>query len=182
MLQHSAELEMQHRFRLQHENRMQELEFNKARNCGDRSIGYFMLIYLLVLFAVVGFVVTRANDNPQNTSTVRTDSIVNTLHKIQNMDTNNDGLINCIDYALQFYDLYPDKSNIRLVWNKNKPGMNHLFIKVNGIAVEPASYINPSEDFFRMDKSYPTVYNPVYDRDITNSIDNVRNNNYRWIW
>jgi hypothetical protein len=52
MLQHSAELEMSHRFKLQHESRMQELEFAERKRSVDRGndLAPFILLGTSIVF------------------------------------------------------------------------------------------------------------------------------------
>jgi len=59
-----------------------------------------------------------------------------------NRDVNRDGLMNCIDASVTFYELWPDKNTVHIVRNKNPAkDFNHLFIEVlvdgRWIAVEP---------------------------------------------
>ncbi|MCL2042953.1 MAG: hypothetical protein FWG89_02305 [Treponema sp.] len=73
--------------------------------------------------------------------------IESTLRKVtadlrRNVDVNGDGLVNCIDAAVLFYQYYPEKNNVTISLNVNKDtGMNHLFnvVLVNGVwrAIEP---------------------------------------------
>ena len=187
MLQHSAELEINHRFKLQHESRIQELEYHAIRKRERMSVdmaGIKSILYTAILTILCLILIQKCSTvKPQNTEQNRKVAIISTLRAIEQRDADGDGLIDCVDYAIQFYELYPDKSRVRIIWNKNKPvGMNHLFVMVDGVPIEPAVYINPRADFYRMDKYYPTKYNPIYDRDVTANIDSIRNNNYRWIW
>ena len=51
---------------------------------------------------------------------------------IMERDINQDGLINCIDAALWFYYLFPDRNRVRIMRNTNeRTGFNHLFNAVN---------------------------------------------------
>jgi len=58
------------------------------------------------------------------------------------VDVNKDGLINCIDAAVLFYQYYPEKSKVAITWNYHpEVGMNHLFntVLVDGVwrGIEP---------------------------------------------
>jgi hypothetical protein len=60
----------------------------------------------------------------------------------QLVDVNQDGLYDCIDAAVLFYDLYPNKEDVQITRNINtREGFNHLFnsVRVNGkwVAIEP---------------------------------------------
>jgi hypothetical protein len=185
MLQHSAELEMDHRFKIQHEDRMRELEYTDRKNAEGRGLAVYILAQLIIICTIVATVVIICSlkDKPKNTAPARTDYIISTLQKVRSIDTDGSGAIDCIDYALQFYDLYPDKSAVRIIWNKNKPvGMNHLFVTVDGIPIEPAVFANPKEGFFRMDSYYGNQYNPAFNRDVTAGIDLIKTDSYRWVW
>jgi len=73
-----------------------------------------------------------------------------TLHKVNRdlkakVDVNGDGLINCIDAAVLFYQHFPDKNRVSIILNYNEAtGMNHLFnlVYVNKTwrALEPQAY------------------------------------------
>jgi hypothetical protein len=101
------------------------------------------------------------------------------------MDGN--GTVSCVDYTLMFYDAYPNKNNIRVVWNKNAAAdMNHLFFKVwvNGewMPVEPQAYVHPVTDrWFSMRKYWGTRYSPNYDLDVTSSIEKIRQQTFAWV-
>jgi hypothetical protein len=113
--------------------------------------------------------------------------IRSTLNQVtKQRDMNGDGNITCIDYTLMFYDAYPNKNNVRIVWNKNTAAnMNHLFVKVwvNGewMPVEPQAYINPITDrWFSMRKYWGTKYSPDYDLDVTSNIEKIRQQTFVW--
>jgi hypothetical protein len=101
-------------------------------------------------------------------------------------DMNGDGNVTCIDYTLMFYDTYPNKNNVRVMWNKNTAtGMNHLFVKVwvNGewLPVEPQAYVNPITDrWFSMRKYWGTKYSPNYDMDVTPNVEKIRQRTFVW--
>jgi hypothetical protein len=114
-------------------------------------------------------------------------SIRSTLNRVtKQRDMNGDGKVTCIDYTLMFYDAYPNKNNVRIVWNKNMTAnMNHLFVKVwvNGewMPVEPQAYVSPVTDrWFSMRKYWGTKYSPDYDLDVTAHIENIRQSTFVW--
>ena len=87
-------------------------------------------------------------------------------------DVNNDGVINCIDYAVVFYMM--TNPSTRLIQNDNPhTGMNHLFI---GMPIGPGGsmvYIEPqvsrSHTSFRMENVWGSKYNPAYNVDVTDA-------------
>ncbi|MCQ2584457.1 MAG: hypothetical protein MJ185_02610 [Treponema sp.] len=95
-------------------------------------------------------------------------------------DINNDRKINCLDYALTFYNLWIKEGlsevNIELVHNVNPNGkMNHVFIRIrenahfyNWECIEPSAPENGP--YFMED--YWNTYNPVYNRYLTDFYSN----------
>jgi hypothetical protein len=87
-------------------------------------------------------------------------------------DVNGDGLHNCIDAAVLFYQYYPDKSKVCIELNNNpKTGLNHLFncVFTDGVwkGIEPQSYaINHSN--YLMKPVWGSQYDNSYNRDVTN--------------
>ena len=79
-------------------------------------------------------------------------------------DVNNDGVLNCIDYAVVFYEIYGAENGARIIRNINpETGMNHLFNSVtvpNGfIYTEPqAEYPVTIPDMYYLD-TYDVRYN-----------------------
>jgi len=88
------------------------------------------------------------------------------------VDVNGDGLTNCIDAAVLFYQLYPSRDDVRIVLNVNSStDMNHLFnaVRINGIwlTVEPQAYVNGVKPYWMSDV-WGARYNPSRDRIVTN--------------
>jgi hypothetical protein len=113
--------------------------------------------------------------------------IRSTLNQVtKQRDMNGDGKVTCVDYTLMFYDAYPNKNNVRVVWNKNNTAnLNHLFVKVwvNGqwMPVEPQAYVHPVTDrWFSMRKYWGTKYSPNYDLDVTPNIEKIRQRTFVW--
>ena len=84
----------------------------------------------------------------------------------EELDINNDGKSNCIDYAIMFRILYG--SDARLIQNYNQStGMNHLFIIIrsNGFVweVEPRGTVNE----WQMNEVWGRQYDRSYNRDVT---------------
>jgi hypothetical protein len=103
-----------------------------------------------------------------------------TLRRIYSVDMDNDGKINCVDYTIQFYQYYPNRNDVRIIWSDNK-NFNHLFVRVNGTDVEPGAYLRKSntEKWFGMKKFWGDIYDPSYNRDVTNDYESIRDGT-RW--
>ena len=83
------------------------------------------------------------------------------------VDVNRDGLINCIDAAVLFYQYFPDKSKVTISVNRNG-SFHHLFnvVNVNGTwrAVEPQAYWRNHSSYWMRDvwgKEYDSSFNRV---------------------
>jgi len=89
--------------------------------------------------------------------------------KWKSNDVNIDGLYNCIDAAVLFYQHYPDRSKVSIIINVNpRTGMNHLFnaVLINGswIAIEPQAYATNHRSYWMKDvwgNQYDNTYNRV---------------------
>lgn len=84
-------------------------------------------------------------------------------------DRNNDGLVNCIDYATTFKYLWDQKyTKIRceLVRNYNeKTGMNHLFARVKFAPYHDWTYVETwaiSEYVYDIETIWRDAYSPAY--------------------
>lgn len=102
---------------------------------------------------------------------------IETVHK-NIRDMNNDGKINCIDYATSFkieWDKNYDPWKCIIVRNKNEnTHMHHLFNRVRDnlnedIYVEPWCW-NPCK--YTMDDNWDSTYDPKY---------NIENETYIWL-
>ncbi|MCL2208965.1 MAG: hypothetical protein FWC19_10115 [Treponema sp.] len=108
-----------------------------------------------------------------NSNTSQHANVEQTLHivaeKWKSTDVNRDGLYNCIDAAVLFYQYYPDRSKVSIIINVNpKTGMNHLFnaVLINGswIAIEPQAYATNHRSYWMKDiwgNQYDNSYNSV---------------------
>jgi hypothetical protein len=97
-------------------------------------------------------------------------------------DVDRDGLIDCVDYATLYFDKYPDKSNLRLMWvYRADIDETHLYVRVNGTDIEPQS-INP--DFSKRTLRYHWGNKMNYRKikDVTAYAGQIRNNTFHWIW
>ena len=86
-------------------------------------------------------------------------------------DVNGDGLHNCIDAAVLFYQYYPDKSKVCIELNYNsKTGMNHLFncVFTDGVwkGIEPQAYAHNYSNYY-MSPVWGSQYDNTYNRDVT---------------
>jgi hypothetical protein len=107
------------------------------------------------------------HDAPYQAPTGQGD-VISALHGVtkmmkSNADVNGDGLTNCIDAAVTFYKLYPDKSKVIIIRNYNTvTGMNHLFnaVQIDGVwkAIEPQAFYAGKSSYFMKD-----VWSAQYD-------------------
>jgi hypothetical protein len=126
-------------------------------------------------------------NSPTNTSYVSTTStsvvkdntheqIVIALNEVsrqmnRNIDVNKDGLTNCIDAAIIFYQAFADKSKVCIEVNYN-PGqdMHHLFncvfIDGNWRAIEPQAYWKNHTSYYMRDV-WGIQYDSSKNRDVT---------------
>jgi hypothetical protein len=107
--------------------------------------------------------------------------IRSTLGKIRWVDVDGDGIVNCVDLSIQFYNAYPDQGAVRFIWNNNtETGWNHLFVTVDGRPVETEAYLNRNntEGWFGMAKYWGADWNPAYDRDVTENKERIFNDTY----
>ena len=126
---------------------------------------------------------TQAPSTPADTNTSEHTNIEKTLHLVaenyQRIDVNGDGLNNCIDAAVLFYQYFPDKNKVRIMINRNsKTGMHHLFNSVytDGVwkTIEPQAYAHNHSNY-SMQAVWENMYNNSYNRDATqNYIKYVR--------
>ena len=82
----------------------------------------------------------------------------------EHTDVNGDELVNCIDAALLFYDMYPLRDNVTITVNKNNvTGMNHLFntVLIDGMwrAIEPQAARTNQKSYWMKD-----IWGNRYDR------------------
>jgi len=100
--------------------------------------------------------------------------IEDTLRKVAtamraNTDVNGDGLVNCIDAAVLFYQFYPRRNEVTIIHNLNNgTNMNHLF---NGVmigntwrGIEPQAYFSNRASFYMTDiwgSSYEHTKNTI---------------------
>jgi len=88
-----------------------------------------------------------------------------------NTDVNGDGLVNCIDAAVLFYQWYPRRSEVTIIHNLNGTKMNHLF---NGVkigddewrGIEPQAYFSNRASFYMTD-IWGSSYEHTRNTDVT---------------
>ena len=102
-------------------------------------------------------------------------NIERTLHRVadnwKKTDVNGDGLYNCIDAAVLFYQYYPDNNKVRIIVNRNpKTDFHHLFnsVLINGVwtPIEPQSYYNNRSNYL-MRAVWGDKYDSSLNRDVT---------------
>jgi len=91
--------------------------------------------------------------------------------KWKKTDVNGDGLHNCIDAAVLFYQYYPDKSKVCIEVNRNSSkNFNHLFncVFTDGVwkAIEPQAYASNYSNYL-MWAAWENEYDVKYNRDVT---------------
>lgn len=111
-----------------------------------------------------------------NSKGILTKDVTSTLDRVatrlrQNADVNKDGLTNCIDAAVLFYQYYPDKNKVCIELNvNNATAMNHLFncVLIDGswVAIEPQAYWHNKQPV-RMKNFWGDRYDRQYNRDVT---------------
>lgn len=95
-------------------------EYNKImKEKEDRFIKRVMVVLCLVLFVIYGIF---ANTEKKHVNI--TWALERTHDTIR--DVNGDGLINCIDYTVRFYEIVPDTEIYRAISEKHD--FNHLYV------------------------------------------------------
>lgn len=126
----------------------------KAKNIKLFELIFFSYLSLLLFF----FLISSYNVNEPS------DYTYPSVNNIQ--DVNNDGKVNCIDYAISYKILW-DYNNTgsayrcEIVRNVNKEkGMNHLFVRVRNDKHEWV-YLEPQQNC-TMEEYWGDKYNPVF--------------------
>jgi len=115
---------------------------------------------------------TAAIPQPKQSDRMTIDTLRKVAQRLRSgIDVNSDGMTNCIDAAVLFYQYYPDKDRVCIELNVNPTtGMNHLFNCVymggNWIAIEPQArwYGNAP---YRMQEHWGSVYDRSLNKDVT---------------
>jgi hypothetical protein len=117
------------------------LDYQQTTQSGKQLVratlkGEFVLVaivILLLLFAAVGISRVGAQENTaQHPKTIEE---ATALVRANLRDVNFDDRINCIDYAVIFYEFWPDSEIIRC--RNSKYGFHHLLNKVGDRYIEP---------------------------------------------
>jgi hypothetical protein len=193
LMRRNAELEVEQRLRVQHAYKMQELESNRKAWKDYREskiLQYIAFVCFLVFILFLVYLHNRFNPAPRQIEPPQgyeseLPIIVETLGLMIEKDNNGDGLINCIDFAIQFYEKYPYKDNIRIIVNHNREiNFHHLFVYVAGVAIEPMALVRPryigQSLQVGVGNYWTGKYNPRYDSDVTEHWSAIRVNQYRW--
>jgi hypothetical protein len=100
----------------------------KATNSAYRKFIAFVVILVLL---VIGYAV-KVNVNKVRRMENTPDIVWQTIEQVNSKiyDINKDGKINCQDYAIMFYNLYPYTMKLIFINDNSKTGMNHAFIAV----------------------------------------------------
>jgi hypothetical protein len=110
---------------------------------------------------------TPRGDSRNRESMIR-DTLAKTVRQVR--DVNKDGLVNCIDYAVVFWELFPDKHAITISYNENVGGVAHLFnvVYTSGRwrAVEPQAGRHKDRGFWMRDY-WGSRYSPSENIDYT---------------
>jgi hypothetical protein len=163
-----------------------------GRGVNALTVVIALIVGVLGVLAVIGLVrqekerAERLRPKPTTVQTVKpatTDSKVNkALQAVKDnyRDVNGDGLLNCIDAAVLFYQYYPNKNEVTIELNYNiSTGLNHLFnvVNFNGTwrAIEPQNGVTRQSSYFMKDV-WGSKYDPAYNKDVTREyIKYVRN-------
>jgi len=151
------------------------LDYGKVRAERQSEVVKWLTIIALIIAGIMWLSssvesCTAPRERPRDTVTRQATfgDVPTTIARVSNTvrDINGDNLINCIDYSLQFYKLFPGEC--RIIVNRNSgTGMHHMFIQawIGGkwIDIEPQG---PQFDY-DMKKVWGDKYNPYYNAIVT---------------
>jgi hypothetical protein len=120
-------------------------------------------------------------DPPSTEQYVRISAdIIRTLSKIKSVDMDGDGNANCVDFVIQFWQMYPRKNEVDIVWNLHKPtDWNHLFVSIYGIHIECSAALDSRWPLFEIEDFWPS-FNPLYNWYITEAMPEIIAGTYNW--
>jgi hypothetical protein len=192
LIQQAANVKVERRYNADRQYEAKLRGYAEDRHRVVRATGIVQLVYFLIviLIIIVPFLIhgaTKKKEAPQAPSSQPTiqkpvavedlfEPIRQTLRKITIKDMNDNGAVTCVDYTIQFYTLYPDKSKVRMIQNYNHDtGWNHLFVCVDGVMVEPSAYLDREnkDRWFDMVKYWGNTYNPKWNKDVTISAEQI---------
>jgi len=151
---------------------------------GNHHIVFIVLILICLLLSWFTYTQEKEMDSffpdkPATSVAIKVkerDEITTTLYKVaqdlnHGVDVNKDGLVNCIDAAVLFYQYYPDKGKVTIELNQNSnTGMHHLFncVLIDGVwrAIEPQAVQKNNWPYFMRD-IWGTRYDSKYNKDVT---------------
>jgi hypothetical protein len=106
--------------------------------------------------------------------------IIRTLSKIKSVDKDGDGQANCVDFVIQFWQMYPRKNEVEIVWNLHRPtDWNHLFVSIYGINIECGAALDKRWPLFEIEDFWPS-FNPLYNWYITEDMPKIVAGTYDW--
>jgi hypothetical protein len=135
------------------------IEFEKQDSMQNTVLTIFSILIILIPILLIRSCFAPSDMVPVN----RDPEILKTCKFVRACmyDINGDGEFNCIDFALIFHNNWPTARIIRNV-NPNT-GMNHLFISIDGVCIEPqATTMN-----YTMREVWGYKYNSMYNVDET---------------
>jgi hypothetical protein len=135
--------------------------YNNARRI-IKEVGTCLFVFSFIIFMIIFtfgiFGCSSLSGNPSDT-----------LHYplVRSDDINNDGKVNCIDYAVSYkliwdQNNYGHESYCEIVRNKNPNNkMHHLFVRVRNPYTMQWEYIEP-QNGLPMELAWPMMYNPAF--------------------
>jgi hypothetical protein len=152
-----------------------QMSFDKRSRRKMRFTVGNVFLLILVIFLIYGCChyvnlgwasFTGWFDKPQqDTELAKIPQYIKYVHKTIR-DCNGDGVVNCIDYAIRFYEVCP---HAFIILNKNKvTNMNHLFnavhVKSGWLFIDPGT-VDPY--YYTMKQVWGSMYNPYCNMDVT---------------
>lgn len=167
-----------------------------AQHKVDNVVTALQFAFMIAIFVVPIFFVVRCAKKAVIDSPNQSTTYIQMTYDAANFaaanieDVNEDGKVGCIDYALLFkawFDGYNENGHeCLLIWNVNhKKDMNHLFVKVwdgyQYVAIEPSTNRGSFDDR-RMEKYWGSMYDPRFDRNVTDGAYKIWKNTFVWVW
>jgi hypothetical protein len=123
---------------------------SKAKTYWQIELSIVAAVIILILFIFIGMrFIDQPSNVPQHPKTIRE---ATDLVRVNLRDVNFDGKLNCIDYAVVFYEIWPDATIIRAWDNKD---FNHLLNKVGDKYIEPQTlYGDPNTMWTHFDATF----------------------------
>jgi hypothetical protein len=187
MIQHSAEMEMNHRLEIQSKHRIRRAREKEASRAGSMELGTVMLIYFLVVALIVSITLgvmfggrsgrVVRSEPQQNIGSFDLQYAIESIkwYKDRGIDIafwdtgtfKNNHQFNCVDWAVGMYDLATQAGvNARLIRNRSIGGIDHLFVRLNGTYIEPQTGKTMLQEWGR-------AYNEALNEDVTSTFINL---------